>query len=60
MLDLTTAPPSCSTSTIWRRVPSYILPNITNGMNDFAAPPRDMLHLSIDAAIHHPLLVAAC
>jgi len=28
-------------------------------VHDFVAPPREMLHFSIDAAIHHPLLVAA-
>ena len=52
MLDLTAMPPSHSTSTIWRWVPSYILPNIDN----LASLPQTMHQLYIEANIPHPVL----
>lgn len=59
MLDLTTTPSTRSSTTIWRRVPAYVIPNIINRIHDFIALPRDMLRFAIDATIHRPLLVAA-
>jgi hypothetical protein len=54
MLDLTTSPPSCSNTTIWCRVPAYIIPNGDNRLHDFIAPPRDMLDFNLVVAIHCP------
>jgi hypothetical protein len=59
MLDLMPPPSTRSSTMIRRRVPAYIVPNIANRIHDFIAPPREMLHFTIDTTIHRPLLVVA-
>jgi len=59
MLDLTTSPSTCSSATVWHRIPAYLAPDIDNRIHDFVAPPREMVHFIFGAAIPRPLLVAA-
>jgi hypothetical protein len=42
MLDLTTTPTTCSNSTIWRRVNTYLLPDMDNHSKNFTMPPKEM------------------
>jgi hypothetical protein len=42
MLDLTTMPTTRSKSTIWRRVNTYLLPDMDNHSNNFMMPPKEM------------------
>ena len=53
MLDLTTTPATCSNSTIWQWVNTYLLPDIANHSNNFTTSPIGMQHFSIDATVRH-------
>jgi hypothetical protein len=59
MLDLTTSPSTRYDITIWRRVPAYLVPDADNRIHDLVAPPWDMHHFTLGAAVPRPLLVAA-
>lgn len=59
MLDLATMPATSSTSTIWRRVNTYLLPNMANCYNDFITPPQEMQDFAVDAAIQRHIFVGA-
>ena len=50
MLDLTMTPSTHTTSTICRRLPGYILPNVDNRLHTFASPPRTRKQLYLEVA----------
>jgi hypothetical protein len=58
ILDLMTSPSTCYDITIWRCVPTYLVPDTDNRIHDFVGQPRDMHHFTLGAAVPRPLLRA--
>jgi hypothetical protein len=59
MLDLTTSPPTHSSSAIWRQVPASISFDVNNHICGFFVPPWVMLHFNIETSVPWALLLAA-